>query len=137
MTVDHFIDTGIFIHAIDTTAAQSARRDRARELIRADRFGTSTQVIQEFYHTATRQIATPLPATLAARWVDRLLRMPFVQTDAVLIKTAIIRSHAYRISPWDAAILSAAEALGAKTLYTGNLEHGRTYGSVTAINPFK
>ncbi|PAQ06083.1 hypothetical protein [Mesorhizobium temperatum] len=35
------------------------------------------------------------------------------------------------------AIIAAAERLGVKTLYTEDLNHGQTYGSVVAINPFR
>jgi predicted nucleic acid-binding protein len=34
------------------------------------------------------------------------------------------------------AVVAAAEALGASTLYTEDLAHGRTYGTVRAVNPF-
>lgn len=137
MTVDVFFDSNIIVYAVDTSPEEAAKRARARELLREDRFGTSAQVVQEFYNVTTRKLAPPLPPALAARWVDRLLRMPFVATDAVLIKTALIRAHAYRIAYWDAAVLSAAEALGAKTLYSEDLNHGQLYGSVRVVNPFK
>lgn len=105
-------------------------------LIRDDRFGTSAQVVQEFYVTVTRKLAQPLVPGVAARWVDRLTRMPFVPTDSILLKTAIIRAQAWQISYWDAAVISAAEALGAKTLFTEDLNDGQLYGNVRAINPF-
>lgn len=137
MTVDIFLDSNIIVYAVDTSPDEAVKRARSRELLREDRFGTSAQVVQEFYNVTTRKLAKPLPPTLAARWVDRLLRMPFVVTDAVLIKTALVRSHAYRIAYRDAAILSAAEALGAKTVYSEDLNHGQLYGSVRVVNPFK
>lgn len=136
MTADVFLDAGILVHAVDADPAGATRRDRARALIREDRFGTSAQVVQEFYETSTRRLAPPLRPHVAARWVDRLLRMPFVPTDAVLVKTAIIRAHAFGIPYWEAAVLSAAEVLGARTLYSEKLSHGRTYGAVTIVNPF-
>lgn len=132
-----FLDSSVLISAVDTSPEERARTNRARDLIREDRFGTSAQVVQEFYTAVTRGIATPLPVTIAARWVDRLLRMPFVPTDAILTKTALIRAHAHGIAYWDAAVLSAAETLGAATLYSEHFEHGRSYGSVQVINPFK
>jgi predicted nucleic acid-binding protein len=137
MTVSAFLDSNILVYAVDTDPEEAAKRSRARELIREDRFGTSAQVVQEFYSVVTRKIAVPLAPPLAARWVDRLLRMPFVPTDAVLIKTALIRAHAYQISYWDGAILSAAEVLGATTVYSEDLSHGQLYGSVQVVNPFK
>lgn len=136
MSVDVFLDTSILVHAVDTDPAAAAKRVRAREIIREDRFGTSAQVVQEFYATVTAKLAKPLSPVAAARWVDRLSRMAFVPTDAPLLKSAIIRSQAWKISYWDAAVISAAEALGATTLFTEDLIHGQVYGRVRAINPF-
>ena len=52
----------------------------------------------------------------------------------MLRASALARRH--QISYWDAAILAAAEKLGAATVYSEALTHGETYGSVTVINPF-
>jgi predicted nucleic acid-binding protein len=56
--------------------------------------------------------------------------------DPSLIKTAIATSQRFRIAYWDAAIIAAAERLGAETLFTEDLNHGQSYGSVRVINPF-
>lgn len=137
MSVDVFLDTNILVYAVDMDPKSAGKRARARSLIREDRFGTSAQVIQEFYVTVTRKLAKPLSPVAAARWVDRLASMPFAPTDAPLLKTAIIRSQAWKISYWDAAVISAAEALGATKLFTEDLNDGQLYGRVQAINPFK
>lgn len=136
MGADVFLDSGILVYAVDTGPENAAKRARARDLIREDRFGTSAQVVQEFYLTVTRKLAVPLLPMIAARWVDRLTRMPFVPSDAVLLKSAIVRAEAWKISHWDAAVISAAEALGAKTLFTEDLKDGQRYGSVRVVNPF-
>lgn len=136
MTVAAFLDTNVLVYAVDTDPALRAKRDRARALVREDRFGTSAQVVQEFYVTVTRKIARPLKTELAARWVDRLGRMPFVPTDLQLLKSAIVRAQAWNISYWDAAIISAAAALGAKTLYSEDFNDGQLYGGIRVVNPF-
>ena len=46
-------------------------------------------------------------------------------------------SERYRISFWDACVLAAAERLGAPILYTEDLNHGQSYGSVRVDNPFR
>jgi len=137
MSVDVFLDTNVLVYAVDTDPACTEKREQARMLIRKDQFGTSAQVIQEFYVTVTRKLATPLSPLTAARWVDRLTRVPFAPTDTLILKAAIIRSQAWKISYWDAAIISAAEALGATKLMTEDLNDGQFYGRVQAINPFK
>ncbi len=62
---------------------------------------------------------------------------PFVPTDISLIRSAIATSERYQISYWDAAILAAAERIGAGILYTEDLNHGQRYGSVLVQNPFR
>lgn len=57
--------------------------------------------------------------------------------DASLIKLGIAHAHRYQISYWDGAIIAAAEALGAATVYSEDLNHGQTYGSIQVVNPFK
>jgi predicted nucleic acid-binding protein len=136
MSVDVVLDTDILVYAVDSDPASDAKRRRARDLIREDRFGVSAEIVQEFYIAVTRRLARPLPPVVAARWVDRLCRCAFVPADAPLLKSAIIRAQAWRIPYWDAAAISAAEALGASTLYTEQLRHGQVYGSVRAVNPF-
>jgi predicted nucleic acid-binding protein len=46
------------------------------------------------------------------------------------------RPRAYGISYRDGAIVAATEALEAPILYTEDLNHGRRYGPVRAVNPF-
>ncbi len=42
----------------------------------------------------------------------------------------------YRISYWDGAILAVAQALGARILFTEDLDDGQDYGGIRAVNPF-
>lgn len=113
------------------------KRDKANELIGAADFAISTQVLQEFYWVATRKPAVPLTPTQALDWIDRLLEVSLIEVDASLIKVAILLSERYRISYWDAAILAAAERAEASVLYSEDLNHGQSYGSVKVDNPFR
>ena len=73
----------------------------------------------------------------ALEWVEQFELFPCVSVDAALVKIAAEVSERFRISYWDGAILSAAQVLGAETLYTEDLSHGQQYGSVRAVNPFR
>jgi len=115
---------------------EAAKGIRANELIRSADFGVSGQVLQEFYTVVTRKGATPLTPDDAFAWIERLIRLPCVAIDATLVLRAIWISERYRIGYWDGAILAAAEVLGAGTLYTEDLNHDQTYGTVRVINPF-
>ena len=115
---------------------EEQKRARAESLVLSGSFATSGQVLQEFYTVVTRKGAAPLSPARAFEWIERLVRFPCVPIDTALVIDAIAMSERYRISYWDGAILAAAESVGAKTLYTEDLNHGQVYGSVTVINPF-
>jgi len=41
------------------------------------------------------------------------------------------------LSYWDALILAASERLGCRWLLSEDFQHGRKYGSVLVLNPFR
>lgn len=136
MNVDFFLDTNIPVYAATGHGADEMKRQRALDILEAAEFGTSGQVLQEFFVVVTRKVKRPLSPFDAAEWIDRLALRPVVPIDAGLVKLAIEISRRYQISHWDAAIIAAAQTLEAPVLYTEDLHHGQTYGSVRAVNPF-
>jgi predicted nucleic acid-binding protein len=137
MTVPYFLDTNILLYAAAGRGTAEAKRKRARDLILGARFGTSVQVIQEFYHNVTRKIARPLSPAGALAWVERLEKLPLVETDRTLVRLGIAISERFRITYWDGAILAAAQRLDASVMYSEDLNHGQFYGHVRVINPFR
>lgn len=136
MSVDAFLDTNVLIYAVSSAASESAKKQKALELIETIDFGLSAQVLQEFYVNVTRKIARPLDASAALDLLEQFRSFPTRWTDYPLIVAAVEGSLRFGISYWDAAIIAAAESLGAAVLYTEDLNHGQHYGSVQAINPF-
>ena len=137
MSAEVFLDTNILVYAVDTTRGAAHNRQIAREILRQGGFGISTQVLQEFYVTATKKLKRPLSVSTAARWVDQLCRGELITLDASLIKLGIAYSARYQISYWDGAIIAAAEAIGATTVFSEDLNNGQSYGAVQVVNPFK
>jgi len=137
MGVDSFLDTNVFVYAATGRGAEESKRKRALELIEREDFGLSAQVLEEFYVTVTRKVERPLSAERALEWLEQLECFPCLAIDAALVKAAAVISERHRISFWDGAVLAAAEALGAKTLYTEDLNSGQRYGSIRARNPFR
>ena len=137
MTVRYFLDTNVLVYAAIGTEEDDWKRKRALELMLPANFGTSGQVLQEFFVTVTRKGKRPLSLPDAAIWVDRLSILPLVPTDGTLVKLAIQAVQRHQVSYWDGAIIAAAEMIGAPILYTEDLNHGQAYGSVKAINPFR
>jgi predicted nucleic acid-binding protein len=136
MTVEAFLDTNVLIYAAAGRISEAAKQRRALACIEAANFGTSGQVLAEFYTNVTRKPARPLDRSEALDWIEHLAEFPVIPITADLVRMAIGLSARYQVSYWDAAILAAAEELGAPTLYSEDLNHGQLYGSVKVVNPF-
>ena len=136
MNVDAFLDTNVLIYAVSSSPAESAKKERALELIEQINFGLSAQVLQEFYVNVTRKIAQPLSPDEAVALLEQLRCFPLALTDYPLIVAGAETALRFGISYWDGTIIAAAEFLGAATLYTEDLNHGQRYGSIQAVNPF-
>ena len=137
MSVECFLDTNVLVYAASSDRDESSRKATALELIETTDFGLSAQVLQELYVTLTRKITEPLVPEHAHALIDELRVFPTVWTDYPLIVSAIEHSLRYAISYWDGAIVAAAEVLRAPILYSEDLSHGQTYGSVRVVNPFR
>jgi predicted nucleic acid-binding protein len=137
MSVEAFFDTNVLVYAAAGRGPEEVKRQRARQLIAASDFGLSGQVLQEFYVTVVHKIPIPLAPAEAVEWVELLEEFPCLPIDSSLIKIAAEVSQRYKISYWDGAIIAAAEALGASTLYSEDLADGQLYGSVRVENPFR
>jgi predicted nucleic acid-binding protein len=137
MTEPIFVDTNVWVHAVD--AADPARRERALEAT-APAPGRdlviSTQVLAEFYAVVTRKLAVPLSVEDAEAMVRQLAVLPVVAIDSSLVVAAIVGSREWQISIWDALILRAAEVAGCRRVLSEDLADGTTYGSVVVENPF-
>ena len=95
----------------------------------------SVQVLQEFFVTVTKKIARPISSASAAQIINDLglWEVHSPQTEDIL--TAIhLQSH-YQISFWDAMIISSAQKLGCKILWSEDLNDGQDYGGVVVRNP--
>ena len=137
MTEPIFVDTNVWVYAVDT--ADPTKRQRALEAT-APATGrdlvVSTQVLTEFYAVVTRKLAVPLSAEDAEAMVRQLSALPVVMIDASLVVSAIAASRQWQISIWDALILRAAEVAGCRRVLSEDLADGTKYGSVVVENPF-
>jgi predicted nucleic acid-binding protein len=136
MTADVFLDSNVLVYAAVGRGKDERKRIRALELIESADFATSAQVLQEFFVTVVRKAARPLSAEQALDWIEQLIVFPCQTIDHQLVRIAIEKSERFGISYWDAAILAAAEALGAETVYSEDLNAGQRYGRVRVVNPF-
>jgi predicted nucleic acid-binding protein len=136
MTAPYFLDTNILVYATSLSPDHAPKRDVARAWVGRGDWGVSTQVLMEFYAQA-RQPRHGLLPTAAQAFVERIAaRRPVLAVDKELVLDALALRHRYYLSHWDAGILCAAQRLGARTVVSEDMEHGRDYGGVTVINPF-
>jgi predicted nucleic acid-binding protein len=127
----------VLVYAAIGAGRDEPKRKRALALIESEDFGTSAQVLQEFFVTVVRKALVPLSALEALEWIEQFAAFPCQPVDHQLVRIAIEQSGRFQISYWDAAILAAAEALGCETVYSEDLSDGELYGNVRVVNPFR
>ena len=134
MKSDSFVDTNIFIYAAVGAKDEPRKWELSHNVLRTSDTGISGQILAEFYFNCKKK--TQLPDREIDDWMDQMSILPCIPVDNALVLEAVVLSRQYQISYWDGAIIAAAERLEARTLYTEDLNHRQTYGSVQAINPF-
>jgi len=136
MIVEAFLDSNIPLYAASKDPADSSKAERAAEIMLETRFGISMQVAQEFYHNARIKARLAIPADQAETIIRLLLGRPCVVTDEALFAEARRLCERYQLRYWDAAIVAAAQRLGAQVLYSEDLSHGQEFDGVRVVNPF-
>jgi predicted nucleic acid-binding protein len=138
MSADYFVDSNVLVYAHDLGAGR--KHEVARELTRRlwrERSGVvSTQVLQELYVNVRRKAEQPVTREEAIALIEDYRRWQVVVNSEHSIVEAIRIEERFGLSFWDALIVQAAQSSGAGTLYTEDLSHGQSYGSVSALNPF-
>ena len=132
-----FVDTNVLVYADDLDAGdkRGVAQTLLQELIAESRAVVSTQVIQEFFVAATRKLG--VPADIARRKVELLLRLDVVLVRPELILSAIDLSRLRSLSFWDALVVRSAASAGCGRLVTEDLNHGQVIDGVRIENPFK
>jgi predicted nucleic acid-binding protein len=129
-----FLDTNIAVYAADPRYASRAKQAVARNLFLARDCILSTQVLMETFNVLVRKdLMDPEPAHA---YVRRLALLPIVQIEREDVLEALELRSVHRVGHWVGLILRAAEKAQAPILYSEDLSHGQTYGSVRVCNPF-
>lgn len=132
-----FLDTNILLYSISSNPMESAKRDRAIELLEDDSCALSVQVLQEFYVQATRSSRTgAIPHELAVGLIESWTRFRVQEMNLEVLRAALRIRQTYRFSFWDSAIIAAARTLGCDRIYTEDLSDGQSIDGVRLVNPF-
>jgi predicted nucleic acid-binding protein len=136
MTADVFLDANILLYA-NSKASQDSEKSRiAQQIMLAAPFALSTQVLQEFIANALRKKALGITEANIDATLELASHVPVVSVTLEIVITAVSLRRRYPVSHWDATIIAAAQALGCKTLYTEDMNHGQDYGGVRVLNHF-
>jgi predicted nucleic acid-binding protein len=134
-----FVDSNVLVYLFDRDSPE--KKTIALKVLRDEGASgnllLSTQVVQEFYVTVTRKLATPLKPEIALGAARQFLSLPLVIVDAELVLSAIRRSQGDSISFWDSLIIDAALRGGAERLWSEDLQHGRVIDGMRIENPFR
>ena len=132
-----FVDTNVLLYGVSPLPEDVGKRRRALELLREPDLAISVQVLQEFYHQATRSTRPGrLTHADALAFLGTLLRFPIQGVTLDVFRAGVAISQRFDLSYWDGAILAAARALGCDAVYSEDLSSEQDYDGLRVINPF-
>lgn len=139
MTETLFVDTNVFVYAVDSRVP--GKQGRAAGVLRAActdcRCVISTQVLQEYYAAVTRKLDPAMSAADAKRSTRQLATLDVRAVDARTVLAAIERAGSRSISIWDSLIVQSAVESGCTVLLTEDLSHGEVLDGVRIVDPFQ
>lgn len=126
-----FFDTNVLIYAV----SQDERKRRAGHILRSGGV-ISVQVLNEFTHVSRRKLGLDWAvielAVMQFHDVFDEVRPLTAQTHGAALTLA--RDHGFAF--YDALIVAAAIEAGCDTLYSEDMQHGRTIHDLKILNPF-
>ena len=132
-----FVDTNVLLYGVSPLPEDAGKRRQALALLRGPDLSVSVQVLQEFYHQATRPTRPGrLSHADALAFLGTLLRFPVQDITLEVFRAGVSISQRFGLSYWDGAILAAARALGCDAVYSEDLSEEQDYDGLRVINPF-
>ncbi len=137
------VDTNVLVYRFDLRVPEKQRiaADLLRRGLADGAVRVPHQAIIEFVRVVTqrkRGEAPLLPPEQARREAEELLSQFVVlyPTDAH-VRTALRGAATYGLPWFDAHLWAYAEHYGLPEILSEDFEHGRLYGTVRAVNPFR
>jgi predicted nucleic acid-binding protein len=131
-----FLDTNVLVYTDDESSPEKKRR--ALELfatLRRGRRGVlSTQVLQEYFVTATRKLGVEVE--VARRKTDIFGRLHLVTLGLEDVLGAIDLLRLHQLSFWDALVVRAALVSGCSRLLSEDFQAGQRFDRLEVVNPF-
>jgi predicted nucleic acid-binding protein len=133
MSAEFFFDTTVLIYAV---ARNDPRAATAEELL-ANGGTISIQVLNEFVAVARRKLRMHWEEVVEALAAVRVLCAAPVAITIDTHDAALRIAQRYGLHIYDSLVVAAAIEAGCTTLYSEDMQHGQTIGSVTIRNPFR
>lgn len=136
------VDTNVLVYRFDPRfpKKQQAAKNFLRQGLSEDEIRAPHQVLIEFVAVVTRPIRNGPPLLSreeAIRETELLLeQFTVVYPTEQVLRAALHGLERYQLSWFDAHLWAYAEVYGFSTLVSEDFQHGRRYGTVTALNPF-
>ena len=132
-----FVDTNVLIYAVSARSDETAKRNRARELLTRRDLTFSTQVLQEFYVQSTRPSRRgALTHDQAVAYINSMLRFSVQLVTLDTLRQAFRIRERFGLSYWDSAILASAQLSGCNIVYSEDMSADQDYDGLRVINPF-
>lgn len=136
MPAEYFLDTNVLIYCFDP--GYPAKRQMARRLLaKTSEWVVSWQVVQEFCNVALHKMKSPMQAADLEDFLQLVL-MPncTVMPTAKAYQQALSIHHATQYRFYDSLIVASALSAGVRLLCSEDLQHGRSFGELSIVNPF-
>ncbi len=132
-----FVDTNIIIYANDKRDPEKQQKAIVliKQLIKTGTGVISTQVLQEYAFVAIKKLKQSPDVVI--RQIKLLEALEVINQTSDQISRAVEIMHAYKISFWDACIVSNAENANCSKIYSEELNTGQFYSGIQIINPFE
>ena len=129
----NFYDTNVLVYLASGNSAKADAAERAISLggtISVQVLNELTNVLRKKDNRSWRDIELVLDDVENA--LEPALPLTAATTRAAL---ALARDHGFAF--YDALIVAAAIEAGCDVLYSEDLQHGRKFGALTIVNPFR
>jgi predicted nucleic acid-binding protein len=130
--VSAFLDTNILVYAQQSGAKATMSRDLIGQggTISVQVLNELTNVLRKKDNRSWRDIELVLDD------VDNALE-PALPLTAATTRAALALARDHGFAFYDALIVAAAIEAGCDVLYSEDLQHGRKFGALTIVNPFR
>jgi predicted nucleic acid-binding protein len=138
MTVRVFVDTNVLVYSRDASEPEKQKQAMSwvAHLWSLQTGRLSFQVLQEFYATVTQKLQPGMDPQSARDDIRALFSWRPIPIDARIMEGAWPIQDRYKLSCWDALIVSAAQIADCRYLLTEDLQENQNFGNVQVINPF-